>query len=117
MWNGKFNKKFVVFAVVLAMVVGVCAFDHGGPVNGAVKHSHTASSDCSSNSCLALISQDGTSSVKTAGSFLLLSVLLIFGLGSPSLVLDARNRLLFFRSNLLPRASTRLYQLHAVYRL
>ena len=86
-------------------------------MTGTAEHTHAASPGCISNLCVTLISKDASLSVKPAGFFLMLSLMLLSVL-NPHLHDDnpfVRHR--FSGTDHSTKTSKKLYQLHAAYLL
>jgi hypothetical protein len=87
-------------------------------MNGASEHAHGASTGCIPDLCVTVTSKDPSLLLgSTAGFFLLLSALLVVGSNPRLSDMAPPYGVLLADSNHLPRASNKLYRLHAVYRL
>jgi hypothetical protein len=118
MCGAKGHNRFLVLAVALSVSVAVCSVAHVGPMNGASEHAHGASSICVPDLCVTITSKDPSLLLgSTAGFFLLLSALLVVGSNPRLSDMAPPYGVLLADSNHLPRASNKLYRLHAVYRL
>lgn len=117
MFRVRRNNKLMFSVMALCIAVAVCSIDHVSPMNGAADHAHTAAPGCIPNLCVTMVSQDAPLSGKTGAFFLLLSVLLISGFTPHLPDTHPHNRTLLVSANHFPRASNKLYRLHAVYLL
>lgn len=117
MLSRKTQNKLFFITIILCIAVALCSFDHASLMAGTAEHAHAASPGCLSNLCVALTSQDDLLSVKISGLFLLLSFMLLSRLDDPLLGDGPSIHYRFARLNHLPKASHKLYQLHAAYLL
>ncbi|MEW6324222.1 MAG: hypothetical protein AB1515_02425 [Nitrospirota bacterium] len=101
--------------MVLAVAVTLCGIDHLGLQSDLMAgHAHGAAPECVPDLCVTATSNDTSWAGKTA-LFWLLGLALTAGLITPLLV-DPKNAWLIHAHH-PPRASNKLYRLHAVFLL
>ncbi|MBI3994559.1 MAG: hypothetical protein HY349_01150 [Nitrospirae bacterium] len=111
------KSRWLFLAVALSFAVVLCNLDHDSPTAGMNEHGHENFSGCVIDDCVALTSEDFLFPASAAGVFLLLAAALGFGLHHRLPGTETRRRSHFISANRIPRASNKLYQLHASYLL
>jgi hypothetical protein len=107
----------MVVAVALSIAVTICSVDHVGAMHGASEHAHGAPAGCLPDVCITAIAQNPSLSGMPIGFVVALGVPLDAGLNPRLVDADSSTRALLLSTNHFPRASNKLYRLHAAYRL
>jgi len=107
------QSRWLFFVVALLLAVVLCNLDHMGPMAGMAEHGHEGFSGCIIDQCVTLTSNNFSSLGSAAGVLLLLAAALGFGFYHRLPGTETRGPFRFINANHLPRASNKLYQLHA----